>query len=248
MNRFLSHLHKHLRLARLTRQGATRRPEDVPEGMHKSYDRMPQIHLPEPALSGVTLEAAMLGRHSASDGDPITPLSLQDIGTLLGLALGKHSGTLNRNYPSGGRLYPIETYLISSGIANESAAAYHYNPSKHVLERLWSLPDEFDIKTLAKNPEWLKFTILLVFTSVWERSSAKYGDLSYLHAILEAGHMGQNVALLANAQGLESRPYAGFNDILVTQILDLDEESEQAVHTMTISKKSHVESDKHRHA
>jgi SagB-type dehydrogenase family enzyme len=132
-------------------------------------------------------------------------------------------------------LYPIETYLITGALEGHGASVFHYEPTVHALERLLELPHDFDMKTLAKRPDSLRVSSLIVFTSVWARSSAKYGDLTYAHALLEAGHMSENILLVSTALGLRTRPMAGFDDALVTNILDLDEDCEQAVHSITIS-------------
>lgn len=237
MSLFLSHIHKDLRSARLTRRGATHAAADVPRGLHKEYKRMQAIPLPDPILLETKLASALRNRSSAgSTGDPRIPTTLEELGTLLGLALGKHSSDKRRNYPSGGALYPIETYIVSVAIESQKPAVFHYNPTKHALEKMWELPKGFDLKTLAKQPESLPLSTLIVFTSVWKRSSAKYGDLSYQHALLEAGHMSENILLVGCALDLEVRPYAGFDDTLIAQLLDLREEEEQTVHTVTLCK------------
>lgn len=236
MTSFLSHIHTELRRARLTRRGATHRAEDVPRGVHKTYARMQRVALPQPAALDITLQEALTNRHSAFDGDPTIPLTLQECGTLLGLALQKRSGALNRNYPSGGALYPIETYVISTALESQTPAVFHYNPTEHALERLWSLPGNFNMKDIAKKPDSLPLSTLIVFTSVWSRSSAKYGDLAFLHALLEAGHMSENILLVGCALGLDMRPYAGFEDDRIAELLDLNEAQEQTIHSITVCK------------
>ncbi|TSC61500.1 MAG: nitroreductase [Parcubacteria group bacterium Athens0416_74] len=236
MTSFLSHIHADLRRARLTRRGATHQAEDVPKGVHKEYPRMPRIPLPAPAALDTKLSDILKRRRSAGfSGNPDIPTTLQELGTLLGLSLRARENA-HRNYPSGGGLYPIETYLISTQIESETPAVFHYNPSIHALEKLWGLPSRFNIKDIAKHPNSLPLSTLIVFTSVWKRSSAKYGDLSYLHALLEAGHMSENLLLVGCALGLDVRPYAGFDDAVVARLLDLDEEEEQAVHSITLCK------------
>ena len=90
------------------------------------------------------------------------------------------------------------------------------------------------IKELARHPEDLLFSSLLIFTAVWKRSSAKYGDFTYTLALLEAGHMSENVILTAGALDLRTRPMAGFDDDRILSLLDLDPEEEQPVHTITM--------------
>jgi SagB-type dehydrogenase family enzyme len=163
-------------------------------------------------------------------------LSLEDLGTILGYSLRKRSGVINRNYPSGGALYPVETYVISTSIKGYAAGAYHYNPSKHVLERLWDLPEDFDMQNLLPNPGDGTPTTLIIFTSVWKRSSAKYGDFAYVLSLLETGHMSENILLSAAALGLRALPMSGFTDSEVSSLLDLTPENEQPIHSIIISK------------
>jgi len=236
MNDFLPHLHAELRRTRLTMRGATHRPEDVPIGLHKEYARMEKISLPEPHKLDCTVQEAIERRRSTTYSKPGMSLTLDEIGTLLGSALRRHEHGARRMYPSGGGLYPVETYMIATQIENLPPSVLHYNPTAHTLERLWNLPQGFDIKDIAAKPEDLYPSVLIVFTSVWHRSSAKYGDLSYLHALLEAGHMSENILLLSSALDLEARPYAGFNDEEIIRLLDLNEKEEQPVHSITLSK------------
>ena len=236
---FLPHLHADLRGTRLTRRGGTHHPKDVPHGVHKEYPRMLQVSLPEPEPLTTTLSDALLNRRSRSTGNADMPVTLREMGTLLGLSLRKHAPDIHhgRRYPSGGGLYPVETYLISTALESQTPAVFHYNPTTHALERLWNLPPNFRMNDIAKRPENLSISGMLVFTGVWKRSSAKYGDLAYLHTLIEAGHMSENVLLSGCALGLSMRPYAGFDDNLIISLLDLDEEQEQPVHTVTLCKK-----------
>lgn len=234
MTPFLSHLHADLRGARLTRRGATHDPKDVPQGLHKKYDRMEKIKLPDPEHVGISLSNALEKRSSYVGGTMEGCLSLQEWGTLLGLALKKRSGSTSRNYPSGGALYPIETYLIGNTVEQQAPAVFHYNPSDHVLEKLWDLPSDLNIKELSRKPDNVLFSTLVVFTSVWKRSTSKYGDFTYLLALLEAGHISQNILLVATALGLNARPMGEFSDEKISKLLDLDDEREQPVHSVTL--------------
>ena len=238
MTLFISHVHADLRRSRLTRRGATHRVEDVPRGTHKQYPRMEQIALPAPRPITNTLAETLQNRHSCFSCDYETPFTLEELGSLLGHAFQKRPDSQSRNYPSGGALYPIETYIFTSQLKGHEPAAFHYNPTGHTLEKLWALPPGFDMKSLAQYPEGLMFSTLIVFTAVWKRSSAKYGDFTYTLALLEAGHMSENIVLTATALGLASRPMTGFNDDVIPTLLDLNEEDEQPVHSVVLGKKS----------
>jgi SagB-type dehydrogenase family enzyme len=197
---------------------------------------MRQIQLPQPEKIDTKLMDVLRSRTSARGGNLHIPLTLQELGTLVGLALEKRPDSLHRNYPSGGALYPIETYVISTALESQEPGVFHYNPSAHVLERLWDLPKDFDMSDTGKYPAFLVTSTLIVFTSVWKRSSAKYGNFTYGVALLEVGHMSENLLLVGTALGLNLRPFAGFNDDGIAKLLDLDETQEQPVHAITISK------------
>ncbi|MCE9541249.1 SagB/ThcOx family dehydrogenase [Candidatus Kaiserbacteria bacterium] len=235
---FLTNLHTDLRRVRLTKRGSTDAPENVPRGKHKEYLRMRRIPLPEPAHLDITLPAALEKRSSSLEASGVEHISLEEIGTLLGHGLRRRDSSVNRNYPSGGALYPIETYLIAPSIKGLAGGIFHYHPTENALERLWDVPTDFSMKKLVGKPDFIVPTLLMVFTSAWTRSSAKYGDFTYTLALLEAGHMSENILLLAGAIGLEVRPMAAFNDNRIIELLDIDERDEQPVHTITFSKSS----------
>lgn len=234
MNIFLAHINETVRQARLTKRGSVRISGEYKRFTHKEYVRMESVALPEPIPNNKTLSEAVLGRRSY-DMASIGHLTLEHIGTLLGTALGVDKASQRRHYPSGGGLYPVETYLIWQVPDSAQYTAFHYNPTKHTLEILLTLPNTFDSKSIAHSPSELRYCAMVIFTAVWDRSSIKYGDLAYLHAAIEAGHMSQNILLTAEAHKLKSRPYAGFDDEKIIEILDLDTDLEQPIHTVLLS-------------
>jgi SagB-type dehydrogenase family enzyme len=238
MEHFIAHVHEQVRQARLTRRGATVAPENAKRGLYKSYPRMEQFPLSEPELLNTTLSEVLQKRKSYEGGTESSAISNNDWGTLLGLSLRKRSGSTSRNYPSGGGLYPVETYIVGNVLESQPKAVFHYEPAAHSLEKLWDLPTDLDLKEFDRMPKDLFFSAFIIFTSVWKRSAAKYGDLAYSHGLLEAGHMSENILLTATALGLLSRPIAGFNDELIIRQLDLEPRDEQAVHGIALSRPS----------
>lgn len=238
MTTFITQVHNDLRLALKTRRGRQDiDPAKLPKGVSKEYSRMVKKILPAPLPLTLTLSDALEKRSSYEMGTEGGKLTDEEWGTLLGNALGKRvSGTGERMYPSGGALYPIETYIITTAISEVKPTVFHYNPNSHVLEKLWAVPEEIDLQNTVVTEPKIGFSTLVVFTSVWRRSSAKYGDFTYLVALMEAGHMAQNLQLVATAMGLKSRPLAGFVDEAVNTMLDIDTDEEQAVYSMIISR------------
>ena len=69
------------------------------------------------------------------------------------------------------------------------------------------------------------------------RSLKKYRDRGYRYALIEAGHIGQNIGLACAAVGLGSCAIGGFLDIELAQLLKLDVELELPVYALTVGKR-----------
>jgi SagB-type dehydrogenase family enzyme len=197
---------------------------------------MPQIELIASAVPELSLAEALQKRVSYPHdkmGELQMP-DLSDIASLLELSLrARPDGT--RPYPSGGALYPIETYLIGALPGNDSPRSYHYEPESHTLADLWQLPDDCSLADIVPNLESVA-PLLAVFTSLWGRNGTKYGDFGYYLGMLEAGHAAQNIVLAAAATGLHARPIGGFDDAAVARALDIDTSIEQPVYIIMIGK------------
>lgn len=229
----ISRLHTDLRHALLVGRGAATLVQDAIRWQHKEYPRMERITLPESAVSNTaSLVEALSLRSSENKHAPLTSFSLNDVSFLFQAARMRADKT--RPYPSGGALYPIETYLFGQ-VDSFSPSVFHYHPKTHALERLWELPVHAGVNDLFFYPEDEAVSpaaAAIVFTAVWERSATKYGDFAYNLALLEAGHVAQNMLLLAAAHNINARPMAGFKDSIVSDMLAIDPNNEQAVYSI----------------
>ena len=194
---------------------------------------MTHITLPEPEALPVSLYEVLHTRASSSECTSERALSLTELGTLLGNSFGM-SDELRRHYPSGGALYPIETYLVGKVVEECPSGVFHYNPKDHVLEFLWKTPASFAMSDIVRSPDTVLAPQLVIFTSVWNRSSSKYGDLAYSHGLIEVGHMAENLLLMATALSIGARPIAGYDDKTITELLDLDDHVEQPVYSVLL--------------
>ncbi|HTR18618.1 MAG TPA: SagB/ThcOx family dehydrogenase [Candidatus Paceibacterota bacterium] len=188
---------------------------------------MQQFVLPRTELQ-TPLSQALRHRRSFLELRNEGPLSTDDLGAVFS-GLRRHDGSVRRRYPSGGALFPIETYIVSRGIEGAGSGVFHYHPTEHALERLWDVPTDFSMSDLVRAPEAPAASSIVLFTSVWERSSAKYGDFAYMLALLEAGHLSENILLAASACEIGARPVIGFSDEVALSLLDIDERLEQPV-------------------
>ncbi len=203
-------------------------------GQSKHYPRMPQIPLARCERSGVDLAEALTRRQSCREYSTTTFPTAEAIGTMLHLAVSSRQDG-KRQHPSGGALYPIETYLVVRKANGLEAGAYHYRPDTHALEFLWPLlPTGNEVQEPKNAPLSDTAPVLLVLTSLWGRNAGKYHEFGFELALLEAGHIGQNIVLATAACGLDSCPLGGFDDGTLTQLFDLDPHTEQPVYAIAM--------------
>lgn len=234
MSSLPAHIHQYLRIAVRTLRGATMKPDDVPTQIAKTYSRMRHIPLDEPRCT-ITLKEALTRRASGRSSTGTCP-SHYELSELFGLAVGNAENAYgHRHYPSGGSLYPVEVYLVTKLPDDTHAAVYHYQPHGHALERLWQLPPEVEVVDLFRNTQEAAVPAGIFLTARWHRTVSKYGDFGYLLALLEAGHIAQNLTLAAAATNLNLCPMGGFNDELISEILDLNTDDEQPLYALTLA-------------
>lgn len=231
---FVPRLHEDLRTGRLMGRGATFLPSGTTSGDRcKTYERMSRIPLKE--VVGTTPFGDLLERRKSSVGTPrIRSLSLKEVSALLGTL--RLRDDQSRPYPSGGALYPIETYLIGA-IDRYASDVFHYHPEAHALEHLWATPASFSMENLFNTGGALwagRANAAILFTAVWRRNVHKYGNFAYDLALLEAGHMAQNVLLMATECNLEARPMCGFDDSIVDAALGTREMEEQCIYAICL--------------
>ena len=176
------------------------------------------------------------------------PIAAGELATLLHAAYGvtdllespDGSGALPlRAVPSGGALYPLELYVATLRVDGLEAGLYHFDPLLCCVEiaRTGLPPDE--LAALSTYPEIVSAcAALLLVAAVFGRTRFKYGLRGYRFALLEAGHVGQNVLLAATALGLAAVPLGGFYDRPTDEFLGLDGVNESTLYTIAIGRAS----------
>ena len=66
--------------------------------------------------------------------------------------------------------------------------------------------------------------LVIVIAADYPKIVAKYRNRGYRYAMLEAGHAGQNIALMAVSMGLGSVMIGAFSDNMVKAILEIQED------------------------
>lgn len=184
-----------------------------------------------PATVETPLARAIRERRSCRDFAPLE-LDAQDLPALLKGAYGitgTDAGNYRRPTPSAGGLYPLEQYTITrAGIA-------HYITRGHALEPVASAPAPGELTACFYGQPWAEAAgAVIVLTAVFARTQAKYGPRGYRFALLEAGHAGQNICLLAQERGLGAVCLGGFVDSRLNALLRIDGRSEAALYAVAV--------------
>jgi SagB-type dehydrogenase family enzyme len=230
-----------------TLQGTPRSPSVPPDatfwhpGQMKEYPSAPRRFLPPPEPVPAALGEAISQRASCRRFADVT-LPLPRLSTLLqhGYGLGEPYGlanwtAFNRPVPSGGGCYPLELYLFARRVDGLEEGTYHYCVQKHALELLGPAPSPITINELFLGQPWLMAAqAVVVVTGVPARLLHRYGERGYRYLLLEAGHVGQNLTLVASATGCASLCLGGFFDDELARLLGLDPRVELPIYAVAI--------------
>jgi SagB-type dehydrogenase family enzyme len=174
----------------------------------------------------------------------VRTLTLQELAAILSAAYGvTHELVLDdvapqraRSVPSGGALYPLEIYVLALAVDGLKPATLHYVPGRHAVEIVGELARDAAVASCS-TPELAESAAAIVaITAVFWRTRFKYGLKGYRLALLEAGHVGQNVRLAATALGLAAVPMAGFFDTAVEQLVGADGVDESLVYVLCLGR------------
>lgn len=141
----------------------------------------------------------------------------------------------SRAVPSAGGLYPIEIYGLCRHVDGLADGLYHYSILDHALEPLRFDVSQAAVSTFLLAEPFVENANAVVFLSaVFDRTLHKYGARGYRYVLLEAGHVAQNLCLLATERGLGSLCIGGFMDSETNRFLGLDGVTEATVYAVGI--------------
>jgi SagB-type dehydrogenase family enzyme len=120
-----------------------------------------------------------------------------------------------RAAPSGGALYPSDIYAVvgKSCVEGLDEGVYHYRPEDHSITRTGEGDRRKQVATASLRQTWMsKAPVSVVVTAEYDRICVKYGQRGIRYALVEVGHIGQNIFLQCQALGLEAGIVGAFND------------------------------------
>lgn len=152
-------------------------------------------------------------------------LNLNQLSQLLWSAQGitENSG-FKRAAPSAGALYPIDIYAVvgHSSVEQIEAGVYHYEPNGHTLSNITMKDVRGSVAKASLSQMWMaQAPLLIVITAEYSRITVKYKERGIRYAMIEAGHIAQNLFLQAEALRFKAAIVGAFHDNELIDILKI---------------------------
>ena len=144
-----------------------------------------------------------------------------------------------RNVPSAGSRHPLETFLDIRRVEGIKPSLYYYHPVKHCLILYDDSPE-----IATKIYEGCMFQEMIptaavnfILTAVPYRTVWRYGQRGYRYLYLDAGHIGQNIHLAAEAIDAGACMIGAFLDEAMNDAIGLDGIEEFVIYIASVGKK-----------
>ena len=181
------------------------------------------MKLPKPRFKGeLSLEEAIKNRRTTRFFQK-RPLKLDHFSQLLWAGYGITEG-FKRTVPSAGALYPMDLYVAVGRDSVEwiEEGVYHYVAEEHFIQLVTGMDVRMELSQAALFQSWIADApICFIITAEYRRITIKYGDRGIRYAIVEAGHMAQNIFLQAEALSLGAGIVGAFHDEKIMNIASL---------------------------
>lgn len=215
-------------------------PEPLEPGIVLSRYRLPKVT----PTNHNSVEHTVYQRVTSHSFHPGVPLPLEFLSRLLAFSCGYTTTSsfgnipqmeYRRASPSAGATYPIEIYPIVRNVATLTPGVYHYSIIDHSLELIRAGNFHRDLNKWTLHQAYVADTSVVFVTAGFsERIYPRYGERGYRYMLLEAGHIAQNISLLATAYGLGVLSIGGFVDTAINRLLGLNEITEIALYITAV--------------
>lgn len=183
-------------------------PGEIEPRTYPGYPRWPLLRV-VPRL-WPPLDSSLMRRRSATAFSTATP-SRRVLSQLLCLAHGIYANRARGPVPSAGGMQSLELYLVTFEQSWLPSGAYHFDRAGNYLSQIVSSARRREWMTCVPSLAPIKGgTILFVLVGDYGRVEAKYGARGLRFLLIEAGHLAQNLCLLASSLRLCTLPLGGF--------------------------------------
>lgn len=202
-------------------------PKEWMETYYKGYPRFSALKLAEATDFKNRFGEVLKNRRSTRNFSN-NKISYQKLSNILYYSGGEYkvpnlNNTNYRFYPSGGARYPLEIYPIVRKVDGLKEGVYHYYVRNNLLEILEKrkILQSF-VKKAFVQPDWQGASVFLAITAVMSRSQIKYQERTYKLALIELGHLCQNIYLICSALNVGCCEINGYDDPSFNELLDID--------------------------
>lgn len=180
------------------------------------------IQLPEPPGAEMSVHEAIAQRRSRR-GYAEGGMTLEQISEVLWSAAGITADGRFRAAPSAGATYPMDTYLVAGNVTGLEKGIYRYIEQEHALELV--KPGDY-INALADaalgQSSLRNASAVVGLFAIYERTAKRYGERAERYVHMEAGHIGQNIHLVAEALNLSTVMIGAFKDDEVAELFGVE--------------------------
>jgi SagB-type dehydrogenase family enzyme len=210
-------------------QKARMAEEPPPRARLGLKDRAVIIDLPDPMADNELI--ALMAKRRTNRLPQATPIALEALADALFAGLGIVGETSNvtgalplKMTPSGGARNPFEAYVVVRNVVGLAPGAYHYCGLAHALEPV-NGDEPPALSALIADQDWADgMAAMIVLVAHFERTMWKYRDgNAYRVVLIEAGHIGQNIALAATRRNLTACPTAALSHSRIEKLLGVDD-------------------------
>jgi SagB-type dehydrogenase family enzyme len=167
--------------------------------------------------------------------DPMEPaggveagaLSLPGLARLLHFSNGVTGPNGLRAAPSAGALYAGEMYVVAERVIGIPPGVYYYSPRERalVLVRSGSAMDAVG-ECVERPSEVDNAHAVVLLTNVFRRYGWRYANRGYRYALIDTGHIGENLRLVARSSAFADLAPSRFWDDRLNDLLGVDGSAE----------------------
>jgi len=171
------------------------------------------------------------------------PISMEELSFLLwgtqGVKSVKEPVFTKRTVPSAGSRHPFDTYLLVNKVTDLTPGLYRYIAIDHKLAKLQGFENiNQDLTEACLKQQHVKNSAVTFAWTVYPyRTSWRYSERAYRYIHLDAGHVCQNLYLLAEAIDCGICAIAAFNDDMANRALGLDGEERFVIYLASLGKR-----------
>jgi len=171
------------------------------------------------------------------------PITLEELAYLLWGTQGVKTVTDRpvsfRTVPSAGSRHPFETYLLVNQVSGLEPGLYRYLALSHQLARMNGFDGIREDLTSAclKQKHVYNSAVTFTWVAIPERTTWRYGSRGFRYIHLDAGHVCQNLYLLAESIDCGVCAIAAFDDDMANNALHLDGENQFVIYLASLGKR-----------